>query len=325
MLYVAKTIVVMQPYTLIGAGGAIGSPLAQMLLDQQQPVRLLSRSGANLPQAEARKTDVFNQRELTEAVRGSRVAYLLVGLDYNTKFWQEKWPVVMQNTLRACAETGVPLIFFDNVYMYGPVQGKMTEETPFQPSSKKGEVRARIATQLLEAVQRGELRAGIARSADFYGPWADTKSMFYQTVLKNLAAGKKAQWLGDPAMPHSMSYTLDCARALITLADDATSFNQTWHVPTHNPPPVPTDLIQMAATEMGVPNKGVQAASKNLVRFLGLFMPIMREMVEMIYQTEQPYWFDSTKFEQRYGVQPTSYEQGIRETVAFFKLKNSAG
>ena len=314
----------MQPYTLIGAGGAIGHPLAKMLLDQQQPVRLLSRSGAASPGAESRQTDVFNLAELTEAVRGSRVAYLLVGLDYNTKFWQEKWPVVMQNTLRACAETGVPLIFFDNVYMYGPVDGKMTEETPFNPSSKKGEVRARIATQLLDAVQRGDLRASIARSADFYGPWADAKSMFYQTVLKNLAAGKKAQWLGNPAMPHSMTYTLDCARALVTLADDPTSFNQTWHVPTFNPPPVPTELIRMAATEMSVPNKGVQAASKNIVRLLGLFMPIMREMVEMIYQNERPYWFDSTKFEQRYSVQPTSYEQGIRETVAFFKLKNSA-
>ncbi len=205
--------------------------------------------------------------------------------------------------------------------MYGPVEGKMTEETPYRPSSKKGEVRAKIATQLLEAAQRGDLRASIARSADFYGPWGDTKSMFYQVVLKNLAAGKKAQWLGDPSMPHSMSYTLDCARALVTLADDSSSFNQTWHMPTYNPPPVPVDLIRMAADEMGVPYKGVQAASKNIVRLLGLFMPIMREMVEMIYQNERPYWFDSTKFEQRYGMQPTSYAQGIRDTVAFFKLK----
>ena len=311
----------MQPYTIIGAGGAIGNPLAQMLLEKQQPVRLLSRSGFTMPGAESRKTDVFNQGELTEAVRGSRVAYLLVGLDYNTKLWQEQWPVAMQNTIHACAATNVPLIFFDNVYMYGPVEGKMTEETPFHPSSKKGEVRAKIATMLLDAVQRGELRASIARSADFYGPWADTKSMFYQTVLKNLAEGKKPQWLGNPAMPHSMSYTLDCARALLMLADDPASFNQTWHVPTYNPPPVPTDLLKIAADEIGVPYKGVQAASKNIIRLLGLFMPIMREMVEMVYQNERPYYFDSSKFEKQYGYIPVSYTQGIRDTVAFFKLK----
>ncbi len=207
--------------------------------------------------------------------------------------------------------------------MYGPVEGKMTEETPFNPSSKKGEVRAKIATMLLEAVKRGDLQASIARSADFYGPWADEKSMFYQTVFKNLSAGKKSQWLGNPAMPHSMSYTLDCARALVMLANDDRSFNQTWHLPTQNPPPIPTDLIRIAAREMGLPYHGVQAAPKFLVRLIGLFVPIMREMVEMVYQNERPYWFDSTKFEQKYQYKPIDYEQGIRDTVGFFNLKKS--
>ncbi len=314
----------MNPYTIIGAGGAIGTPLAQELIAKGQPVRLLSRSGKSMSGAESRKTDVFNLPDLTEAIRGSKVAFLLVGLDYNTKTWQEQWPVVMQNTLSACAETGVPLIFFDNVYMYGPVEGKMTEETPFKPSSKKGAVRANIANMLLDAVKRGEVKASIARSADFYGPWADEKSMFYQTVFKNLSEGKKSQWLGNPAMPHSMSYTIDCARALVLLADDPGSFNQTWHLPTDNPPPIPTELIQIAAREMGLPYTGVQAAPKFLVRLIGLFVPIMREMVEMVYQNERSYWFDSSKFERAYHYKPIGYEQGIRDTVAFFNLKKGA-
>ena len=314
----------MQPYTIIGAGGAIGTPLAQELIKSGKPVRLLSRSGKPFEGAESRSTDVFNQQALTEAIRGSKVAYLLVGLDYNTKLWQEKWPIVMQNTLNACAETGVPLVFFDNVYMYGPVKGKMTEETPFHPSSKKGYVRAQIATMLLDAVQRGEVTACIARSADFYGPWADEKSMFYQTVFKNISEGKKSQWLGNPAMAHTMTYTLDCAKALIILAEDPTAFNQTWHLPSKNPPPVPTDLIRISAREMGVPYTGVQAAPKWLIRILGLFIPIMKEMVEMVYQNEETYWFDSSKFEQKYGYQPTSYEEGICETVKFFNLRKNA-
>jgi nucleoside-diphosphate-sugar epimerase len=313
----------MQTHTLIGAGGAIGSPLAAELLQQGAPVRLLSRSGRSMQGAEARAADVFQWKDLVAGIAGSKVAYLLVGLDYNTKLWQEQWPVVMENTLRACAETGVPLVFFDNVYMYGAVDGKMTEQTPFNPTSKKGEARAKIATMLLESVQRGEVTASIARSADFYGPWADEKSQFYQTVIKNIAAGKKAQWLGNANMPHSMSYTLDCAKALVTLANDPTSFNQTWHMPTHNPPPLPTDLIQMVSRELGVAYAGVQAAPKWLVRTIGLFVPIMKEMVEMLYQNERPYWFDSSKFEQQYQYSPVDYEQGIRETIAFFNLKRS--
>lgn len=310
----------MEAYTIIGAGGAIGTSLALELMKTGSNVRLLSRSGVPFEGATSRKTDVFNQAELTEAIRGSKVAFLLVGLDYNTKFWQEKWPIVMQNTLNACAETGVPLIFFDNVYMYGPVNGKMTEETPFNPSSKKGAVRAQIANMLLDAVKNGTVRASIARSADFYGPHADKASMFYQTVIKNLAEGKKAQWLGNPSMLHSMSYTLDCARALVLLANDPQSFNQTWHMPTHNPPPVPSDLIKITANALGVPFKGVQAAPKFLVRLLGLFIPIMKEMVEMVYQNEREYWFDSSKFESHYNFKPTDYEQGIKETLGFFNL-----
>lgn len=127
----------MQPHTIIGAGGAIGTPLAHELIKGGATVRLLSRSGKTMAGAESRATDVGNLKDLIEAIRGSKVAYQLVGLDYDTKIWQEKWPLVMQNTIQACAETGVPLIFFDNVYMYGPVEGKMTEETPFNPSSKK--------------------------------------------------------------------------------------------------------------------------------------------------------------------------------------------
>jgi nucleoside-diphosphate-sugar epimerase len=312
----------MQPYTIIGSGGAIGTPLAHELINSGQAVRLLSRSGKTMPGAESIKVDVFNQQELTEAVRGSKVAYLLVGLDYNAKLWAEKWPLVMENTIRACAATGVPLVFFDNVYMYGPVEGKMTEETPFKPSSKKGQTRAKIANMLLDAMKKGEITASIARCADFYGPYADEKSMFYQTVFKNYTEGKKPQWLGDASMPHSMTYTIDCAKALVILANDPTSFNQTWHLPTHNPPRVPTDLVKMAAQEMGLPYKGVQAAPKFLVRLIGLFVPIMREMVEMVYQYERSYWFDSSKFENKYNYKPTSYETGLRDTVAFFNLKS---
>ncbi len=311
----------MQTYTILGAGGAIGSPLAELLIKQGKTVRLLSRSGHQMSGAESRAVDVFDLAGLTDAVRGSMVVFLLVGLEYNTKVWVEKWELLMKNVLKACGEQEIPLIFFDNVYMYGQVQGQMTEQTPFNPCSKKGEVRAKVATLLLDAVQSQQITASIARAADFYGPWADKTSMLHQTVIKNLAEGRKAQWLGDANQPHSNSYTLDCARALQLLADDVSSYNQTWHVPTFNPPPIPTDLAKMAAEMLGKPFKGVQAAPKWLVRMLGIFFPLMREMPEMMYQSEHPYWFDSSKFEQHYDFKPTSYEQGISETIAFFGLK----
>lgn len=48
--------------------------------------------------------------------------------------------------------------------MYGKVSGPMTEETPFNPCSKKGEIRAKIATALINEWESGCLVAMLARS-----------------------------------------------------------------------------------------------------------------------------------------------------------------
>jgi len=53
--------------------------------------------------------------------------------------------------------------------MYGKVDRVMTEETPFNPCR---EIRAGIATSLLQEIKAGNLTALIARCPDFYGPGA---------------------------------------------------------------------------------------------------------------------------------------------------------
>ena len=157
--------------TLLGAGGAISNHLAQLLAAQKSPFRLVSRSPHPASGAtEALTADLANPEDAIRAVAGSSVAVLLVGLKYDRKVWAERWPRIMANTINACQRAGAKLLFFDNVYMYGPVDGPMTEETPFRPSSKKGDIRARIANSLIEAWQSGKVTGMIARAADFYGP-----------------------------------------------------------------------------------------------------------------------------------------------------------
>jgi hypothetical protein len=48
---------------------------------------------------------------------------------------------------------------------------------------------------------------------------------------------------------------------------------------------------------------------------MGWFMPIMKEMVEMLYQYDRDYDFNSSKFEKKFKFKPTSYLDGIREVV----------
>ena len=309
-----------KPITIVGAGGSIANCLVPLIIEKNEPLRLLSRSGYSTMGADCRKVDVSNQKELSVAIKDSKVVILLVGIEYTTAQWQINWPKIMDNCITACIENNVPFIFFDNVYMYGQVEGIMTESTPFNPCSKKGEIRATIASHLLQQVKKNNIRASIARAADFYGPQAEEKSFLHQLVLKNLRAGKKAQWMVNAKVPHSLSYTLDMAKGLYLLAHDESTLNQTWHMPTASPALTGEEMIALAANLMGQNNKYMNL-SKWMIKSFGWFNKVVGESVEMLYQYEHPYLFNSEKFEKHFNFKPTSYQDGLKATVDFYAQK----
>ena len=162
-------------HTILGAGGAIGMELVSHLAKKGLRIRLVSRNPkgpAGADQVVA--ADLANLDQTISAVAGSVVVYLLVGLKYDLRIWRELWPRIMNNVIEACKRANAKLIFFDNVYAYGKVVGPMTEQTPFNPCGRKGEIRAKIATTLLNEMTNGSLTALIARSPDFYGPRVHT-------------------------------------------------------------------------------------------------------------------------------------------------------
>ena len=306
-------------HTILGAGGVIGNELAKELTQRGEKIRFVSRNPKNFTgvNAELHSADLLDAAAVSEAVRGSSVVYLTAGLPYKFKVWQQNWPIVMQNAIDAAKRHNAKLIFFDNVYMYGKVNGKMTEQTPYNPTSRKGEVRARIATMLMDEVQRGNLQASIARAADFYGP-ATPLSMLTSLVFDNFKKGKSAQLMLSDKFPHSFTFTPDCGVALANMAADATSFNQIWHLPTANPAPTGREIVGMAAAAMDVAPK-YSVLGRTMLKIIGLFVPVVGEMGEMLYQYDAPYWFDSTKFEQHFGQKPTPYTEGLQLTGAFYK------
>ncbi len=309
--------------TILGAGGAIGNELVRLLAARKEPFRLVGRNPRPAPGAtEAVAADITDRDQTIRAVAGSRVVHLVVGLKYDHKLWQEVWPRVMQNTIEACKRAGAKLIFFDNVYMYGRVNGPMTEETPFNPCSKKGEVRAKIATELINAWQSGTLTGMIARAADFYGP--DTlNGVPNLLVFQPLSRNQKASWLVNDSVPHSYTYTPDAAQSLVQLAERATAWNQTWHVPTTPNPLTGKQFVTLAAKEFGVAPK-YRVLSRPMIRFAGWFNPLVGESYEMLYQSDSPYLFDSSKFAREFGFTGTPYADGIRATAASFRREAHA-
>ena len=304
--------------TILGAGGAIGNELVKVLAAKNQPFRLVGRNPQATPGAtETRAADLTDKDQTIRAVAGSSIVHLLIGLKYDHKLWAEMWPRVMSNTIEACKRAGAKLIFFDNVYMYGNVNGPMTDGTPFNPCSKKGEIRARIATTFMNEWKSGALTGMIARAADFYGP--DTRNGVPNLlVFEPFAKKQKASWLVNDSVPHSYTYTPDAAQSLLLLAERSTAWNQTWHVPTTPNPPTGKEFIGLAAKEFGVAPK-YRVLSRPMIRIAGLFNPVVGESYEMLYQSDSPYLFDSSKFAREFGFPGTPYVDGVRTTADSFR------
>lgn len=304
--------------TVLGANGVIGVEVAKNLTQFTDRIRLVSRNPRKVnPTDETAVADLTDAASTMNAVQGSDVAYLTAGLKYNINVWRIEWPVIMKNVIEACKKHNTKLVFFDNVYMYGKVDGWMTEETPDHPISKKGEVRAAIAQMLMDEVKKGNLKALIARSADFYGQRTAT-SVVGMLVFENFKKGKKAQWLISDRFRHSHTYTPDAGKATALLGNSEKAFNQIWHLPTDRNVLTGRQFIEIVAKEFGVePTYGI--LSKWMLQMAGLFNGTIRNSVEMLYQSESDYLFDSSKFGKAFDFRTTTYEEGIRETVRCLK------
>jgi nucleoside-diphosphate-sugar epimerase len=304
-------------HTILGINGITGKLLAAELRRRGQQVRGVSRrpfpgDWEHVP------ADILQPEAVREAIAGSAVVYFCVGLEYNTKVWQAHWLPMIERVIQACIAEGAKLVFLDNVYMYGLVSGPMTEETPMQPVSKKGQVRKAVAEKLLHAFAERGLQGCIARAADFYGPDCE-KSMLTATVFENLANGKAAQLLGKPDKVHSYTFVEDIAKAMATLGLDARADGQVWHLPTAHPPLTGRQIVAHIAQTLGTVPK-VMGLGNTMVWLLGWFIPILKEIHEMMYQYNHDYTFSSAKYERVFGdVPPTPYEKGIAQTALWYQ------
>ncbi|MBK8883852.1 MAG: NAD-dependent epimerase/dehydratase family protein [Bacteroidales bacterium] len=302
--------------TILGANGTIGSVLAKELTNYTDKIRLVSRNPRKVNSTdELFPADLSEPGAVDQAVAGSEVVYLVVGLDYKLSVWEDKWPKLMRATIDACIKHNARLVFFDNVYMYDKWEiGKMTETSAINPPSRKGAVRKEIAGMLLDEVKAGKLMALIARSADFYGP-GNEKSFVTEMVYKNLKKEKRSNWFVDADKKHSFTFTPDAAKATALLGNTPDAYNQVWHLPTDKNSLTGRQFIDLFAREMNASGK-VTVMPVWMLTILGLFIPILGEMPEMMYQYDRDYLFDSSKFDKRFSFTTTTYQDGVRQTVA---------
>jgi len=301
--------------TILGSGGAVANHLAIELKKYSSKIRLVSRQPKKINETdEIFPADLTNKELVSKAVKGSEVVYLTAGLPYNIKIWQRDWPVIMQNVIEACVEHNARLVFFDNVYAYSPDEvSHMTENSQKNPSTRKGKVRADLLNMIFDAIKEKGLQALIARSADFYGK--DVKTGFLNFgVIDKLKKGSKAMWQSDADKIHSLTYVPDAAKAVAILGNTLDAYNQEWHLPTSSQKWTGKDFINHIAQQLNAKPK-YYLLNKTMIRLLGIFSTTIRELKEMQYQNDRNYFFDSTKFDKRFSFTPTSYEEGIKESL----------
>ena len=304
--------------TILGANGSIGSGIARELKKQTDNIRVVSRTPRAINSTDqAIAADLCNAAQVADAVKGSEVVYVTAGLVYNIDVWQSQWPVIIKNVIAACRQSGSKLVFFDNVYMYGKVNGWMTEETPINPVSKKGEVRAHLAAMIMDEVKAGNLQALIARAPDFYGP-KGTLGFINFMLFDNYAKGKSGQWLVSDQYKHSLIYTPDAARATALLGSTPDAFGQLWHLPSQKNALTGKEFIHLAATAFGV-KPDYMSLAKWMIKAYGMFDKNVKESVEMLYQYDSDYLFDSSKFDKRFAFKNTSYDEALKAIAGSYK------
>jgi nucleoside-diphosphate-sugar epimerase len=305
----------MAVFTILGANGNIAKVLSSELRSQRIDLRQVSRNPTSVhPGDELVKADLLDATQVSDAVKGSEIVFLVAGITYKTAIWKHDWPIIMRNTLEACIAHGAKLVFFDNMYALDPAQvGHLTEETPMNPQSEKGKVRKQILEMLWKEVKSGKLKAIVARAADFYGPGANN-SVLNELVINRMKAGKNPQWLYSGDKKHSFTYIPDAGKATAFLALQESAWNQTWNLPTDPSYPSGKEITSILNRLLSK-NAKLQVMSSMMISLLGLFIPVLKEVKELRYQSDQDYCLDSTKIEKAYGLKPTPIEQGLKECI----------
>ena len=74
------------------------------------------------------------------------------------------------------------------------------------------------------------------------------------------------------------------------------------------------EFIKQAAEDMKAFNNYATLPAW-MMQLAGIFNRPIKESIEMVYQSQFPYIFNSAKFNKAFKFEPTSYHDGIRETA----------
>ncbi len=308
---------------LWGANGAIGRSIASVLRADGRPYRVIGRSRPTLEQAfgsdasvEIVTWDPADPASVRDAAEGLETIVYLVGVDYD-RF--ELHPVLMRAVLDGAIAAGVDrMVLIGNVYPYGRAKTvRVREDHPRDPHTFKGRMRKTQEDMLLEADRAGTIRGLVLRLPDFYG--AGIERSVIGDLFAGALAGRTVNLVGPIDREHEFVYVPDVGPVVLRLIDEPRAFGRVWHLAGAG---VTTQkaMVERVERELGRPVKTL-VAGKTLLRVLGLFNPLMRELVEMNYLMSEPVILDDSALVELVGpIHKTSYDDGVRASLGAGRL-----
>jgi nucleoside-diphosphate-sugar epimerase len=298
--------------------GPVGLAVMRELHGQGKRVRLVNRSGTTTAseKVEVVKGNAADPASTRQICQDATVVYNCVNAPYTD--WAALLPPMHAAILQGAAASNAKLVVAENLYMYGPVSGPITEMLPFHPTTRKGRVRAKMAEELMAAHHAGIVRATSGRASDFYGPGAGSQGIFGDRVIPPLLAGKNVSVLGKLDMTHTYTYVPDFGKGLVLLGMHEEALGEAWHIP--NAPTLTTRQMLTLFFEEAHLQPRMGSVPDLLIRTLGLVNPTLREVAEMLYEFNEPFVVDSDKFVHAFGDIATSHHEAIRQTLEWYRL-----
>ncbi len=174
-----------------------------------------------------------------------------------------------------------------------------------------------MAVELAERARSGGLEVVTARPSHYFGPRGTSQSPLGERVIGRAIAGRTAQVIGDPDVPHTYTFLPDIGRTLHALGTQPGLAGEVFHVP--SPPAMTTrEVVAEVARQLGH-DVSVKPTPRALLRLVGIFNPTVRELDEMRYEFEEPFIMDASRAEERLGLAPTPMPDALAATIEWFR------
>lgn len=320
---------------VLGATGSIGYAVTANLLARRLPVTILVRNRAK---AEAlfpdQPTLTIVEGDVQDAALLNRMStdkdFIVHGINYPYNQWFGNMDTATQKIIDAASQNQATIVLPGNVYNFGNTKDPIREDsqpnrTSARPCSRKGRLRVEIEAMLEKAADAGRCRVLNVRLPDFWGPNVLNEGV--KPIFENALTGKALPWLVNPDIAHQSVYTKDAAEIIVRLMlreqTERTQTNvsstpyQVWNYGGTTVPSTRAWFEQITALT-GKPLR-IQVYSRFLINVLGLFVPVLREVKEMLYLYENTILLDDRKVLALFpDFRPTPMNQALTETLTWF-------